>query len=265
MVTFPTVTILQNDVRFKTVIIETLGYMKKAIIIGATSGIGRALATKLNERRYMVGITGRRVALLEEVQAHLSENTETEPMDVTEPEIARQKFNTLVERLGSVDLVILSAGVGYTDESNSWPHIQKTVETNALGFAAIADAAFRQFEKAKGGHLVGITSVAAVRENGAAPAYHASKSFASCYLAGLRHRAVRSELPIKITDIRPGFVDTAMAKGDGLFWVATPEKAASQILRAIERDRHTAYITRRWRGVASLLKVLPDWLYHRII
>jgi short-subunit dehydrogenase len=221
--------------------------MEKAIIIGATSGIGRALAEALDAKGYAVGITGRRVELLDEVLDDLSDPAEAEPVDVTETEEARQHFDALVERLGGVDLVILSAGVGYTDEAESWLHVRQTVET------------------AETGHLVGISSVAAVRENGAAPAYHASKTFVSRYLAGLRHRAAQAGLPIAVTDVRPGFVDTAMAKGDGLFWVATPERAASQIIRAIKRQRRTAYVTRRWRAVAALLKMLPGWLYRRVV
>ena len=239
--------------------------MEKAIIIGATSGIGRALAETLDAKGYAVGIAGRRVELLDNVLDHLSDPAEAEPMDVTDTEEARQRFDALVERLGGVDLVIISAGVGYVDEAESWPHVRQTVETNTVGFAALADAAFRHFETAEAGHLVGISSVAAVRENGAAPAYHASKTFASRYLAGLRHRAAQAGLPIAVTDVRPGFVDTAMAKGDGLFWVATPERAASQIIRAIKRQSRTAYVTRRWRGVAALLKMLPGWLYRRVV
>ncbi|MDX1579096.1 MAG: SDR family NAD(P)-dependent oxidoreductase [Gemmatimonadota bacterium] len=133
-----------------------------------------------------------------------------------------------------------------------------------MGFAALADAAFRHFEEAGGGHLVGITSLAAVRASGGAPAYSASKTFASSYLAGLRHRALGAGLPITVTEVRPGFVDTAMAQGEDLFWVATPEEAASQIAEAIERRRRVAYVTRRWRMVAALLNVLPGWLYRRL-
>lgn len=238
--------------------------MKKAIVVGATSGIGRALAEALDARGYAVGITGRRTALLGEGRRALSNPTDTEPMDVRNTDEARRRFEILAERMGGVDLVILSAGIGHTDEASSWPHVRETVETNALGFAALADAAFHHFAARGRGHLVGITSVAAVRESGAAPAYHASKAFAARYLAGLRHRAQQENRAIVVTDVRPGFVDTAMAKGDGLFWVASPTKAAAQIMSAIERKREVAYVTRRWRGVALLLAALPAWLYRRV-
>ncbi|MEL6444163.1 MAG: SDR family NAD(P)-dependent oxidoreductase [Bacteroidota bacterium] len=239
--------------------------MKKAIVVGATSGIGRALALALGARGYAVGVTGRRADLLTELLAELPATSEAAEMDVTQLAGARRGFDGLVERMGGVDLVVISAGTGHTDEAKSWAHVRETVETNVLGFAALADAAYRHFETRGHGHLVGITSVAAVRESGLAPAYHASKAFAARYLAGLRHRAVKSDLALVVTDVRPGFVDTAMAKGDGLFWVATPGRAASQIVAAIEKRRSVVYVTKRWRGVAAVLASLPGVLYRRVI
>ena len=239
--------------------------MKKAVVVGATSGIGRAVALALSASGYVVGVTGRRAHLLDELLAELPDTADSAWMDVTDPEDARGRFDALAERLGSVDVVVLSAGTGHTDEAESWEHVRETVETNAVGFAALADAAYRHFEARGHGHLVGVTSVAAVRESGAAPAYHASKAFAARYLAGLRHRAATSGLALTVTDVRPGFVDTAMAKGDGLFWVASPERAASQIVSAIEGRRGVVYVTRRWRGVAAVLAVLPGWLYRRAV
>ncbi|MEM8601031.1 MAG: SDR family NAD(P)-dependent oxidoreductase [Bacteroidota bacterium] len=239
--------------------------MKKAIVVGATSGIGRALALALGARGYAVGVTGRREDRLTELLAELPAGSEAAAMDVTELADARRGFDALAARMGGVDLVVLSAGTGHTDESESWDHVRETVETNALGFAALADAAYRHFETRGHGQLVGITSVAAVRESGLAPAYHASKAFAARYLAGLRHRAVKSDVSVVVTDVRPGFVDTAMAKGEGLFWVATPERAASQIVAAIEKQRSVVYVTKRWRGVAALLATLPGMLYRRAI
>lgn len=239
--------------------------MKKAVVVGATSGIGRALARALSAKGYVVGVTGRRSHLLDDLVTELPSAAESAVMDVTRLDEARSSFDALAERMGGVDLVVLSAGVGHIDEAESWEHVRETVQTNAIGFAALADAAYRHFEAQGRGHLVGITSVAAVRESGGAPAYHASKAFAARYLAGLRHRASKTALSLSVTDVRPGFVDTAMAKGEGLFWVASPEQAASQIMEAIEDARNTVYVTRRWRLVATLLALIPGWLYRRAV
>jgi len=84
------------------------------------------------------------------------------------------------------------------------------------------------------------------------------------YLQGLRQKAGKLKLPIYITDIRPGYVDTAMAQGDYLFWVLSVEKAAYQIFRAISRKRKVAYITSRWSVVGLVMKLLPDWIYNKV-
>ncbi|HEX3045891.1 MAG TPA: SDR family NAD(P)-dependent oxidoreductase, partial [Bacillota bacterium] len=114
------------------------------------------------------------------------------------------------------------------------------------------------------GVLVGISSIAGIRGNPIAPAYNASKAFVSNYLEGLRCKVKKLPMNIKIVDIRPGFVDTAMAKGDRLFWVASPQKAAQQIYRCIQQGKEKAYITRRWLLFAWLLKLLPDWLLYKL-
>jgi short-subunit dehydrogenase len=240
--------------------------MQKAVVIGATSGIGRAVALALSVRGYAVGVTGRRSRLLNDLLAELPATADSAEMDVTQLDEARRAFDALAERMGGVDLVVLSAGTGHTDEAESWEHVRETVETNALGFAALADAAYRHFEARGQGHLVGITSVAAVRESGAAPAYHASKAFAARYLAGLRHPSLEVR-PRRRCDRRaPG----VRGHGDGegrrhFFWVASPERAAAQIVDAIENARGVVYVTRRWRGVATLLAALPGWLYRRAV
>lgn len=114
------------------------------------------------------------------------------------------------------------------------------------------------------GQLVGISSIAAIRGDGDAPAYSASKAFVSNYMEGLRKKVTKLGLIITVTDIQAGFVDTAMAKGDGLFWVASPQKAAQQIYNAIERKRKHVYITKRWRLVGWLMKAMPAFIYDRI-
>lgn len=238
--------------------------MKNAIIVGATSGIGLALAEQLVARGCQLGITARRHELLEEFRKKHGESVCWRCMDVCDPDAATTAFNGLVEEMGGVDLVVISAGTGAINPDLAWEPEAKTIATNVYGFAAIATAAMKLFIDQGYGHLAGISSIAALRGSREAPAYNASKAFVSNYLEGLRVKAARSRLPIYVTDILPGFVDTAMAQGEGLFWVATPQKAAQQILAAIDAKKRRAYITRRWHLIAWLMKYLPDFLYERL-
>lgn len=107
------------------------------------------------------------------------------------------------------------------------------------------------------GHLAGISSIARFRGSGEGAAYAASKAFVSVYLDGLRDLARKRNVPVTVTELCPGFVDTVMMKADKPFWVATPEKTAAQILDAIRKGKKCAYITRRWALVACLLRLLP--------
>jgi short-subunit dehydrogenase len=237
--------------------------MKRVIIIGATSGIGRALSGLYAEAGWTTALTGRRTGLLEELKETLPSGTVVQEMDVRNCALAIKQLESLVIALGSVDLVIISAGTGHTDPELPWENEQDTIATNVEGFAAIALAAFKVFERQGYGHLAAISSIAALR-GGGAPAYNASKAFVSSYLQSLRYLAFKTGKPIHVTDICPGFVDTAMARGEGLFWVATPETAARQIFKALERKQSHLYVTRRWRLVAWLLRMLPDPLYRRL-
>ena len=237
--------------------------MKKAVIVGATSGIGRELAFILSEHGYQLWITGRREPLLHELRDQLTCPTSICPMDVRDSEASIATFQKIIAEAESLDLVIISAGTGSIDPQLPWSDEKDTLDTNVTGFAAIANASYHHFVEKGSGHLVGITSLAAIR-GGPAASYNASKAFESVYLQGLRSKIVKLELPVAITEIRPGFVDTRMAKGEGLFWVQPPRKAAQQIFSAILKRKKMVYVTGRWRLVAWLFRILPDFLYHRL-
>lgn len=234
--------------------------MKKAIIVGATSGIGRELAVVLSENGYALGLVGRRGHCLDELKSSLSTPVFVRQIDVAESDRAMELLAQLIDEMQGVDLVVVSAGVGFINPDLNWRDEKATIDINVSGFAAVANVAFHHFEQVGTGHLVGISSIAALRGSGEAPAYSASKAFVSNYLEGLRHRAMKAGRAIVVTDIKPGFVDTAMAKGEGLFWVASPRKAARQIHRAIQRKAKHAYITKRWRLFAWLFRLLPDFI-----
>jgi len=80
----------------------------------------------------------------------------------------------------------------------------------------------------------------------------------------LHMKTKKMKADIHVTDIQPGFVDTKMAKGNKLFWVAPPEKAAEQIFRAIGNKKWRVYITQRWWIIAKMMKWMPDFIYHRV-
>ena len=238
--------------------------MKQAILIGASSGIGRELAKVLVREGYVVGVAARRVPLLQELQQELGDRALVKRMDVADVPRAMDDLSTWLKELGDVELVVLNAGLGHTNPDLRWDWEDETIRVNVQGIAALANVAMRHFIQRGAGHLVGISSVAGVRGNSRAPAYCASKAFLSTYLDSLRYRAWRLGLPIAVTDVRPGFVDTAMGQSPQRFWVASPELAAEQIYLAIRRRKHRVYVTRRWMLVAWLMRLLPDCLYRRL-
>ena len=244
--------------------------MKKVIIIGATSGIGKALATTYLKNGSQVGITGRRKELLEEMQNTYPSQVFIESFDVRADD-AVQHFDSLVRKMEGMDLLIYNSGYGDVSNELNWEIDKRTYETNVKGFIGIVHSAFNYFVTQGHGQIAAISSIGAIRGTGQAPAYSASKAFMSTYMEGLSIKASKirtstgKRIPLYITDIQPGFIDTKLAKAGKLIWVAPVDKAARQIYRAIKRKKRRAYITRRWVLVAWVLKWMPFWVYRRIV
>jgi short-subunit dehydrogenase len=237
---------------------------RTAIVTGASSGIGRALAVRLAREGWRLGLCARRVALLESLRKEIGGDAVVQPMDQADAPAALEAMRALIERLGGADLVILNAGTGHINPPLDWEPERETLAVNVTGFAALANVAVRHFEERGGGHLVSISSIAALHGYGGAPAYSASKAFVSTYMDALRHRCARARLPIAVTDILPGFVDTAMAQGDHVFWVASPDEAARQVLDAVRKRKKRVFVTKRWALAAWAYRMIPDWLYDRM-
>jgi short-subunit dehydrogenase len=238
--------------------------MKKAIVVGATSGIGRGIAKVLSENNYRVGISGRRTNLLEEIRSENPLQYIIKTLDITETTDITAKLLQLVHELGGLDLLIISSGTGDINEKLDFEIEKRTIDTNVTGFTVVADWSFNYFKQQKFGQLVAITSIGGIRGNRQAPSYSASKAYQINYLEGLRHKAVKLKCPVYITDIRPGFVDTNMAKGDGLFWVSTVDKVSKQIFRGIQTKRKVVYVSKRWRLIAIFFKIMPSWIYDKM-
>lgn len=238
--------------------------MKKAIIFGATSGIGKELAILLSQNGYQVGIIGRREDKLLELLNTNEENFITKSLDLTKVELVPSAIDELISNLGGLDLVIISSGCGNVNRNLDYKIEKETIDLNVSGFTAVIDHIYNYLSNNKYGYIVGITSVMGLRGSCAAPAYSATKAYQINYLESLRQRAFVEKNNVMITDIRPGYVDTDMMKGDGHFWVVSAQKAAIQIYYAINNHYSVVYITKRWRLIGWLLNILPQSIYNRM-
>ncbi len=227
------------------------------IIFGATSGIGAALAKLLVADGHHVTITGRRLEKLKEIQKSNPNLYSIIQHDVTDISSSDVIFKKIINKKNNIDLIMYSSGVGEANYDLTWEKELPTLETNITGAVKIFGLAYEFFKKQGYGHLVAISSIAAVRGNRHVPAYFASKAFQKNYLESLWLKGKRSKADIIVTDIIPGFVDTAMAQGD-TFWMADTHKATKQIYTAIKKKKKRAYITKRWRLVAMLLRIMPS-------
>lgn len=239
---------------------------KKVAIIGATSGIGRALAIEMHNQDYIVGATGRRVERLEELQYQLKNRIHIQYMDVTELDYAVDQLIQLKKNMGGLDIIVLNAGVSYFQNTSTGRETDlHVIDVNIRGFANLASYCFDFFEEQGHGQIVGISSIASFFGWGLNIPYNASKAFVNTYLQGYRQKANHSDADITVTTIIPGFVESEMTENkNNLFWVASKQKAAYQIGNAIERKKEEAYITKRWRLVAWLVKMIPNWVWNRM-
>lgn len=184
--------------------------------------------------------------------------------DITNLEEIEQAINALHKEMEYIDLAIVCSGTGEINATLDYAQERPTIDTNVKGWTFVIDTFYNVFEQQGSGHLVAITSVGGMRGEPMAPAYSASKAYQINYMEALRKKAFKSGGHIIVTDIRPGLVDTEMAKGDGLFWVMPVEKVASQIIAAIRKKKCKSYVTKRWHILAILNKSLPYCLYKRM-
>jgi len=237
---------------------------KKIIIVGATSGIGKRMAELYIEEGHLVGITGRRLELLQQAKQQFPQHVEFECFDIRGKENISH-IQSLVERMSGLDILVISAGNGEPSDQLSWEIDKTTIETNVNGFAEIANWGFNYFIEQGHGQLATLSSIAALRGSSQAPAYSASKAFQSSYFEGLAIKAGKLKKDISITCIEPGFVDTKMARSEKIFWMVPVDKAARQIIRAIRKKKRKVYISRRWWIIAKLFKWMPYWLLKRLV
>ena len=238
--------------------------MKRLVIIGATSGIGLEVAKCYLQKGWKLGLAGRRTAALNEIRQRSPEQIEIQTIDVTHDD-APARLNDLIHRLGGMDVFLLSSGIGFQNPALD-PTIElNTARTNVEGFTRMVDAAFHYFAQNGGGHLAVISSIAGTKGLGGAPAYSATKRFQNTYIDALEQLSHLQKLHIHFTDIRPGFVATALL-GDGKPYpmLMRPDTVAQHIVRALERRRRVVVIDARYRVLVGFWRLIPRWLWKRL-
>lgn len=227
---------------------------RKAIVLGASSGIGKEIALLLAKEGWRVGITGRRENLLNETAAAQPDALVASAFDADDVEALPRRLDELAARLGGLDLMVISAGCGFLNDDLSPERELRTIATNVAAFTAAAVWSYTYFSRQSYGHLAALTSVAGLVAEGSAPAYPATKAYQLMYLDSLAQRAKREGLNFLLTELRPGPVDTDMLKGEGHFWVSSPQYAAQLAVAAINKGKRLQYISRRWSVIGAILR-----------
>ena len=238
--------------------------MKRAIVIGASSGIGKQVAQMLIDDGWTVGLAARRDGMLLSMMHAHEDRVKVEKIDVT-ASTATDSMLHLIKRIGGMDLFFYAAGIGKQNRDLQEDIELSTVRTNALGFTRMIGAAYHYFAEQGGGHIVAITSIAGTKGLGPSPSYSATKAMQNTYLQALEQLANSQGLNILFTDIRPGFVDTDLLSGTHHYpMLMKPEPVAKAIMKAIKQKKHICVIDTRWRLLTMLWRRIPRWIWRRM-
>lgn len=264
--------------------------MKTAIIIGATSGLGKAVAELLVEQGWKVGIAGRRKDRLEEICSRINGRrdcyqkvTGQEPgrgsvcavqMDVTRPDAVEALDALIAELGGAPDMLLYSSGMGFQNRALDEELELQMVKTNCEGMVRIVDHFFNHVrnnrqhyskDRKSRARIGVITSVAGTAGMGTCPAYSATKKMMSTYVSALVQLSRMEKVPVTFTDIQPGFVATEILDPSKNYpMVMQTDKAANLITKALRRRRRTYIFDWRFRMIVNFWKAIPQWLWERL-
>lgn len=236
--------------------------MSKVLIIGATSGIGLGLTQEYLNNKHQVMAVGRQLQALESLQRQYPQQLQIASFDLLRDD-AFVALKDWTSKQGPFDICVLNSGVATDTAMTDWSQARITIDTNVTGQAQWVFAILQSVRQTKHATTIALnSSIAGLRGLRQVPLYSASKAFQINMLESLRGLAVHEKLPLKVVDIRPGFVDTKMAGGD--FWMSSVEKAARQIYQGVHQQKRVIYVSRRWGLVAAILKLVPNWLHEKI-
>lgn len=213
---------------------------------------------------WQLGVAARREAPLQQLKAIVPDRVEVMTIDVTQPD-AGERLQALISQLGGIDLYFHASGIGKQNRTLEADIELRTIDTNAVGFTRMIGTAFRYFAQQGKGHIAAITSIAGTKGLGPAPAYSATKALQATYLQALEQQAHQRRLNIRFTDIRPGFVDTALLNGTFKYpMLMKPEAVARDIVSSILCQRHVRVIDARYRVMTFFWRLIPNCIWRRI-
>ncbi len=243
---------------------------KRAILVGASSGIGAALAHRLADEGYQIALLARRAEMLEELTDEInSKHGETRAIhyvhDVTDYQAVPELFKKIVSDLGGLDTFIYNAGVALTVglKNYNFEKDRTMMEVNLIGALAWLNPVSELFQNLKSGQIVGISSVAGERGRVGSPAYNTSKAALSTYLEALRNRLTRHG--VNVLTVKPGYVQTDMIKNiANPFWAIPAEQAAKDIYNAMNKRKQEIYTAARWRWVMLIIRNIPSFIFRKL-
>lgn len=242
---------------------------RRAIVIGASSGIGAALVRKLASEGYTVAALARReeqlTAVCDTINHTYPHAAHPYTHNVTDTPDIPALFQTITRDLGGLDLIAYVAGIQPPVGLNEYNFAkdEAMLKVNLLGAIAWLNEAAIRFERAGAGHILAVSSIAGDRGRIGSPVYNASKAGLNTYLEALRNRLTRQG--ITVTTIKPGFVDTILLENaPKTFWVISTDEAARQIYRAIRWKLQTVYTPLRWALIGLILRHIPSFIFRRL-
>lgn len=243
---------------------------RRAILIGASEGIGAALARKLAKEGYSLALVSRQKEKLTALCNEINQS-ETRAIsyqhDVTNYNEVPALLQKIVADLGGLDTAIFMAGVNFPPGGNdkyNFEFDKKMTEVNLIGGMAWLTPIAEMFHNAKAGQIVGIGSVAGDRGRVGNPGYNTSKAGFTTYLEALRNRLTRHG--VNVLTVKPGFVKTEMLKAaqGGTPFAIEPEKAADDIYKAMQKRKQTIYTPFFWRYIMLVIQHIPSFIFRRL-
>jgi len=254
----------------KSVPATPLNPQRRGIIIGASVGLGAAIARKLAWEGYTLALLARNEEKLKTLCNEINTNEQQAfayVHDVSEYEKVPGLLRKIVAQLGGLDLVVFVAGVNYPPggiDQYNFENDRRMIEVNLIGAMAWLTPIAEMFQSAKAGQIVGIGSVAGDRGRVGNPGYNTSKAGLATYLEALRNRLTRHG--VNVLTVKPGFMKTEMLKAaqGATPFAIEPEKAADAIVKAMKKHKHMIYTAPIWRWIMLAIQHTPSFIFRRL-